>query len=451
MSSRSLHEKLRTNTSLSILFIFFAVILLGMLWSGYQTHQTIEASKTSLPTLKTRVRHLYDQTHPDFLADTSSMEQIEALEKDISKENKRLNRAWTFGYAPLKQEKQTVEKQWAQLTQTAEQAKQKQTVLDDMNKIFEQVTHPVQELQADQLIINDLSDETDITAYEKHLKNLPKDSFKIIAQQAFDQAKEQADSLFSLKAELNQYVPKDKITNDPSAEQLAQISDTFDQIKSEKIRQVYQPKMAIVFDKLFELDKDALSNNDSSDKVAALTFDDGPNDTSTIRILDTLKKYKIKGTFFMVGRMIANYPDVAKRVAEEGHLIANHTYYHPDLTTLSPDAIRKEVNDTDDLIEKISGKRTTILRPPYGAFDSKVTAAIPHKMALWNVDTEDWKSHNPAAILEQVKIQTAHQNHPVILMHDVHAESADSLESVIQYLIQQGYRFTTADKLLKYL
>lgn len=181
-------------------------------------------------------------------------------------------------------------------------------------------------------------------------------------------------------------------------------------------------------------------------KRVALTFDDGPHPKNTMKILDLLKKYDAKATFFMLGSRVDFYPLIAKRVAEEGHELGNHTWNHKDLTTLSSESIEQEVNDTSEVILQVTGQKPTVIRPPYGATNKQVEAVLNLPSILWTVDTMDWKTHNPQAVLEEVRDNV--QDGSIILMHDIHESTVAAVELVLKYLEENGYTCVTVSDIL---
>ncbi|WP_098049675.1 polysaccharide deacetylase family protein [Bhargavaea cecembensis] len=188
---------------------------------------------------------------------------------------------------------------------------------------------------------------------------------------------------------------------------------------------------------------------DPAGKYIALTFDDGPHPTVTPRVLDTLAQNDVRATFFMLGSQAEFYPDMARRVAEAGHEIGNHSDSHPDLTKYGMDGIRSQIKDSARKIEAATGVRPDVFRPPYGAVNDAVKqiAAESHApIILWSVDSLDWKSRNADAVSRLV----AGKVHPgaIVLMHDIHASTADALPRVIAGLKQQGYQFVTVSQLL---
>lgn len=178
----------------------------------------------------------------------------------------------------------------------------------------------------------------------------------------------------------------------------------------------------------------------------ALTFDDGPNPATTPVILDLLKKYNVKATFFVLGSVVEGNETILQRMVAEGHEVANHTWSHPNLTHLSTEQIKKEIELTQAVVEKAIGKRPTMMRPPYGAVNQAVIDAMGLPSIYWNVDTEDWSNRDRHAIFERVKEQACPGC--IILMHDIHQPTVDSLEPVLQFLTSEGYNLVTTSELL---
>lgn len=180
----------------------------------------------------------------------------------------------------------------------------------------------------------------------------------------------------------------------------------------------------------------------------ALTFDDGPNPETTAAILDTLATHNVKATFYVLGSNIAGNEGLLKRMVTEGHEIGNHTWNHPNLTTLSPPAIAAEIASTNQAIISITGQAPKTMRPPYGASNATVAEAVGLPQVFWTVDTRDWENHQPDQILAHVKQQATPRG--IVLMHDTHRETAQSVERVITHLQEQGYRFVTVSELNGY-
>lgn len=181
-------------------------------------------------------------------------------------------------------------------------------------------------------------------------------------------------------------------------------------------------------------------------KKVALTFDDGPDPKVTTRILDTLAKYDAKATFFMLGSRVEYYPEIAKLVQEAGHELGNHSWTHPDLSKASTDKVFNEINRTSQIIEEVTGEKPYSFRPPYGAFNDLVKAQTDLPIALWDVDTLDWKHRNGQQLLTYVKNSV--RDGSIILMHDIHPSTADGLDAVMAYLQENGYTFVPVSDLI---
>ena len=181
-------------------------------------------------------------------------------------------------------------------------------------------------------------------------------------------------------------------------------------------------------------------------KVVALTFDDGPDGNTTPQALDILAKYKIKATFFVQGKNIAGNESILKRMQSEGHEVGNHSWNHPILTKLSLEDAKQQLTDTEDAITKVLGKSSKLMRPPYGAISDDIRNSLDLSFIMWDVDSLDWKSKNESAILTEIQRQTTDGS--IILLHDIHQTSVNSLPRVIEYLQGQGYSFVTVSELL---
>ena len=183
------------------------------------------------------------------------------------------------------------------------------------------------------------------------------------------------------------------------------------------------------------------------ERCVALTFDDGPG-TQTPRLLEILAEKHVTATFFLVGENVEERPEVVRDTAAAGHLLANHTWDHPQLTTLDDDAVRDELERTQDAIARASGTTPTILRPPYGDVDDRVRSVATRtglQVVLWNLDTLDWKTRD-AAETRRRTVEGARAG-SVVLMHDIHAATVDAVPGIIDDLRAEGYRLVTVDLL----
>lgn len=182
------------------------------------------------------------------------------------------------------------------------------------------------------------------------------------------------------------------------------------------------------------------------DSCVALTFDDGPEANNTPFILDILKSHNAHATFFVLGTRVTYYPSILKRMIDEGNEIGNHTWSHQQLTLLSTAQIQEEVNKTQDAVYAAVGSTPTVMRPPYGAYNSTVQATVGMPLVLWSVDTRDWETLNTQATIDAV-MKDAKRN-SIILMHDIHKTSADAVPQVVEGLQSKGFKLVTVSNLI---
>ncbi|GFI41708.1 peptidoglycan-N-acetylmuramic acid deacetylase PdaC [Thomasclavelia cocleata] len=190
---------------------------------------------------------------------------------------------------------------------------------------------------------------------------------------------------------------------------------------------------------------------DPNKKIVAITLDDGPHKTNTLRTIELFEKYNGRATFLMLGKNVKLYPDIVKTVYEHGFEIGSHSWDHPDLRKLDVDGVNKQIVDTQNEIFSITGFEPKIIRPPYGAtndISKEVIADNGLKIALWNLDTEDWKLKDANKIKDAI-VDNAF-NGAVILIHDIHTFTIDGLEMALAELDKRGYQFVTLDTLSQY-
>lgn len=178
----------------------------------------------------------------------------------------------------------------------------------------------------------------------------------------------------------------------------------------------------------------------------ALTFDDGPSAAWTPALLDGLKERGVKATFFLIGENADKNPEIVKRMAEEGHLIGNHTYHHVELTKVSENEARLELADTNAVIARITGKEPEYMRPPFGAWQRKLEQEIQMLPVLWTIDPLDWTTENQDEIVN--KVVTEAEENDIILLHDCYKSSIEAGLRIIDILQEEGFVFVTVDKLL---
>lgn len=192
------------------------------------------------------------------------------------------------------------------------------------------------------------------------------------------------------------------------------------------------------------------SDQNSDRKLIALTFDDGPDPKVTEDILDTLQKDKIKATFFMLTKNIERFPEVAKKVHEQGHEIGNHSETHINLNKAKRTQIKNEVIESKKTMEAIIGISPNLFRPPYGEYNRTVldfAKDSKQTVIMWSIDTLDWKHKNVNKTVQITMDQV--QPNSIILMHDIHQTTADALPKLIQELKKEGYDFATVSELIE--
>jgi polysaccharide deacetylase family sporulation protein PdaB len=200
------------------------------------------------------------------------------------------------------------------------------------------------------------------------------------------------------------------------------------------------------------------SNTKTTQKVVALTFDDGPYPPYTEQVLDVLKEYHVPATFFVVGQNVEKYPELVKRIADEGHQIGNHTYHHIDLLKANRKVIAEEIDNTSKAILSAAGINPHLMRPPHGFRDPVVMEMMAErnlKVVEWSVMSRDWTNPGVDAIVERTVKKV--KNGSIILLHDgdgitsqaSRIQSVEAARRIIQILSAQGYKFVTVDEILE--
>lgn len=188
------------------------------------------------------------------------------------------------------------------------------------------------------------------------------------------------------------------------------------------------------------------SREDEETKKVALTFDDGPDPDYTEELLDGLKERNVKATFFLLGKQAEQYPEMVKRIHEEGHLIGNHSYSHVNLATLSATDAENQIRKTNEVLFKITGEYPEYLRPPFGNKPQNVQCADDMVIVLWDVDPLDWCCESSAKVTQKVVKNT--KENDIILLHDASASSVKAALEIVDELQRQGYEFVTVDELI---
>jgi peptidoglycan/xylan/chitin deacetylase (PgdA/CDA1 family) len=178
-------------------------------------------------------------------------------------------------------------------------------------------------------------------------------------------------------------------------------------------------------------------------RTAYLTFDDGPNSTWTPRYLDVLKQHGATATFFTTGRNVTAHPRITARIHDEGHLLANHTWSHPKLTTLSKAQVKSQLTRTQ---KALGTYRSSCMRPPYGATNASVrrwTKEVGLTTVIWDVDSRDWENAQTSTSIYQRVVRNVRDGSNV-LMHDGGDSQRDSLAAlkrILPKLASMGYTF----------
>lgn len=203
--------------------------------------------------------------------------------------------------------------------------------------------------------------------------------------------------------------------------------------------------------KTMSVSSDSVRSQNVSDEVkpvVALTFDDGPNASSTPILLDGLKERKVRATFFLIGENVEKDENekIVKRMYEEGHLIGNHTYTHCNLSKLETGEAKKELEQTDTVIEKITGKQPAFARAPYGELPVDSEQDLSRIYIGWTVDPLDWMTEDAGAVVKTVVEEINPGD--VILLHDCYPSSVQAAIRIVDLLQGKGYEFVTVDHLI---
>ena len=190
----------------------------------------------------------------------------------------------------------------------------------------------------------------------------------------------------------------------------------------------------------------------------ALTYDDGPNDPHTLRLLDVLARHSVQATFFMIGRFVAEKPEIASEVARAGHVIGNHTFNHPNLIFCSAARVRSELEQCQEILDETIGEHSNLWRPPFGARLPHVLG-VGRKLGLepvmWTVSSNDWKIRT--ADDTERRVTERIRGGDVVLMHDGshvrmgadRARTVEATDRLIRRFKNQGYEFVTVTQMMK--
>jgi peptidoglycan/xylan/chitin deacetylase (PgdA/CDA1 family) len=193
----------------------------------------------------------------------------------------------------------------------------------------------------------------------------------------------------------------------------------------------------------------SVNRGSPDESKVALTFDDGPDEKTTSEILDILEKHQIKATFFCIGNKIEENKDILKRISDNGHIIGNHSWSHAFFFDFfTPGKMILEINKTDAIIEKVTGKYVNIFRPPYGVtnpFLSKAIKKTRHTVIGWSLRTLDTIQESEK-VLEKLEKQL--KNGDIILLHDTQQETVRLLDNAIMVIKNKGLEIVRLDELI---
>lgn len=178
----------------------------------------------------------------------------------------------------------------------------------------------------------------------------------------------------------------------------------------------------------------------------ALTFDDGPHPIYTPMLLEGLRERRVNASFFLIGKNIEGNEEIVKQMAEQGHLIGNHTYHHVNVGELSAQEACNEMIMTSDLVEEITGETTCYIRPPFGVWDEDLDCGIDMISVMWTIDPLDWTTKNVSQVVE--KVVTEAEENDIILLHDCYESSVKAALQIVDRLQAEGFEFVTVDELI---
>ncbi len=184
---------------------------------------------------------------------------------------------------------------------------------------------------------------------------------------------------------------------------------------------------------------------DPAKKTVALTFDDGPNGSKTLRLVELLHQNKMHATFFMVGNRMSTAPNVIKEVLKTGNEVGSHSYNHKNLTRLTKEELLEEEKSTNLIYKSITGQDLKLLRPPYGNVNDTMKQNLNLTFINWNLDTEDWRYRNTNHIYDSVINKV--KDGDIILMHDLYETTIEAVEKLLPELYVRGFQVVSVSEL----
>lgn len=188
---------------------------------------------------------------------------------------------------------------------------------------------------------------------------------------------------------------------------------------------------------------------DTKEKKLAISFDAAWGADYTPRLLEILKEHNLKTTFFLTGIWVKKYPEVVKKIAAAGHELGNHSTTHPHCASLSQEELKKELLENEEMIYRLTGKRTRLFRPPFGEYSNDViqtARSLGYEVIQWSVDSLDWQEAGAEAVVDRV-LQLAHPG-AIVLFHNNARYTPEALPVILKELKEQGYRIVPVSELL---
>lgn len=209
------------------------------------------------------------------------------------------------------------------------------------------------------------------------------------------------------------------------------------------------PQVALADAQPGVVDSLSFARQEGGGHSCAVTFDDGPG-KHTGRLLDILKDHGVRATFFVLGEHAEKAPELVRRIAAEGHEVENHSFDHPQLRQLDPESQRAEIERTEAILKGL-GITPKFFRPPYGSYNAETLREAGEDklvLALWSVDSLDWKYRTVHALEEHVLPKTPQQARGIFLFHDIHGSTVNAMPDILDKLKQDGCVFVTLSQWL---
>ena len=188
---------------------------------------------------------------------------------------------------------------------------------------------------------------------------------------------------------------------------------------------------------------------DPTRPMVALTFDDGPHAVYTDQILDTLEEHGAVATFFEVAANLHKAPDAVRRAADLGCEIGSHSYRHANLGKMDQAAQQADQAAADALFQEVLGTTPSLLRPPYGSMNKTLKTTSGRSIVTWSIDPEDWRCRDADTVVSRIQAEKSLDGQ-VILLHSIYDSTVEATETLVPWLLEQGYQLVTVSELIQY-